>query len=62
MAGKVKNKSPYDLQRNDVDGALAVLADAVERGAPDLGSLVRTLVMLQDDPAELLRRIPRGGA
>lgn len=62
MARKMKRKSPYDLQRNDVEGALAVLADAVERGAPDLGSLERTLIMLQDDPAELLRRIPRVGA
>jgi hypothetical protein len=46
----------YELDRNDVEGAMAVYRGLKARGKwrPEDGSM---LLMLQDDPEELLKRM-----
>jgi hypothetical protein len=50
-------KTVGDLERNDVAGALEVLAAYEARGSVPAG-LVESLLMLQDDPTELLEQLP----
>lgn len=45
----------YDLDRNDIDGALEVYARALAEGRET--EVAQVLVMLQDDPSELIRRM-----
>ena len=53
--------SPYDLERNDVEGALQCYAEAVAAGVSgvELGALVRVLLHLQDNCDVLLDRLLR---
>jgi len=53
--------SPYSLDRNDVPAAVRCFNAAVAEGATKeaLEGLAQVLIQLQDDPAELLRRLPR---
>lgn len=46
--------SPYDIPRNDVPRAVECYRWTVEHEPERVGDVARTLVLLQDDPAELL--------
>lgn len=61
LAEVIMAKSPYDLERNDVDGAIELFEAARQAGAAvvDLQALTRVLLKLQDDPTKLLARLPR---
>jgi len=54
--------SPYDIDRNDVEAALRVYEEAIAAGVgrAELDGVARTLLRLQDDPADLCSRACRG--
>lgn len=49
-------RSVFEIPRNDVGAAIEVYRAAVEQGLPDIESIASMLLMLQDDPRELMRR------
>jgi hypothetical protein len=53
-------RSPYDLERNHLEGAVECYLQAVAEGASDdeLDGLCRTLMLLQDDWRPFIARLP----
>lgn len=53
-----KRRTLFELERNDVEGAVAVYLDTIADGTwkPETSGM---LLMLQDDPTELCRRFEK---
>ena len=57
MAATAKPAPSFaDLQRNDIDGALAVAKAALDAGAYT-AEVAQPLVMMQDDPRDFINRL-----